>query len=118
MSIAGEPPQIDVPQHQYVEIAEAKAILWDWIGVVRHAELRVIRDNVTLDGTDEQQQAFMLTFSEVQGIATRARAGSSDDMRQAKVEVITALDKGILNNPRFDQFKSWIATSPDPFGVR
>jgi hypothetical protein len=102
MGIHQAPP----PVEQYAEVQD---YLRRVVDPGRYELAKSIVYNVRKDGTDEDQRRFAGIWSEIRGIASRAR---SDE--QAKREVNEAIDRLLLKNPSFDQFRAFVATTDDP----
>lgn len=98
--------QTPPPVEQYAEVQ-------DYIRRVvdpgRYELAKSVVYNIRKDGTTSEQEAFKLIWSEIRGIASRAKGDE-----QAKRDVNEAIDRLILNNPAFDQFRSFVATTDDP----
>jgi len=97
-----------------MEIAQAQESVYAWLPAPSAAEVKMISRNITLVGTDDEQKAFELTFTEIRGIAQRAAGKSASVVEQAKLEVIKAVDTRILSNPAYDPFKTGTARGNDP----
>jgi len=108
MGYLSEPPK------EY-QLAAAQDFLFSILEAARLAQTMMISKNLKLSGTIGEQEAFVLVWSEIRGVAARAlAAGTAEAAKAARVTVNDAVDKHILKNPTFDKFKVGVAGSDDP----
>ena len=111
MGAVQEPPPI-------IELSEAQETMLGMLEPVARAQLTIISRNVKYSGTNPEQEAFILTISEIRGIVARAQAEGGDAVRKAKPIVARQVNLRVLDNRVYDKFKTWVVNGPDPFSVR